>query len=464
MEVRPVPDVLEDVAAFAEARLADPARALATHVGVAGGRAVHELREVMAADPGQRPAPLRDPGGGVVRASGAEVGGALHRGGVRIAAFEDRFERRDPGRQIRATSAGLLGRRARHIANAVTVTGPGEKPAADLDRDMVGVEPSRGGEQRPAVLVALAHDARRVRGRVQHVLELRLDQRALLLDDDDGVEPLGEAPRPLRLQREGHRHLVQPDPEPPPRRLVDAQILERLPHVEVGLAGGRHPQPRPVRIPYRAVEAVGARERLHRFELVLVQTLLLLLGRVRPADPQPLGGHGRVVREDDLDPLRIDLHRGGGLDGVVHTLERGPAPAVARQGEGVEPEVQDLLHPGRIEHRDRRIDHRVLAVVRGGRGFAGVVVAEQRDGPAKLRGPGQVRMAQHVAGTVHPRPLAVPEAEHPVVRALAVEPRLLRAPAGGGRDILVDAGLKHHVMPVEMRLRAPELLVEPAER
>ena len=73
-------------------------------------------------------------------------------------------------------------------------------------------------------------------------------------------------------------------------------------------------------------------------------------------------------------------------------------------------------------------------------------------------------MAQHVAGTVHPRPLAVPEAEHPVVRALAVEPRLLRAPAGGGRGILVDAGLEHHVMPVEMRLRAPELLVEPAER
>ena len=93
-----------------------------------------------------------------------------------------------------------------------------------------------------------------------------------------------------------------------------------------------------------------------------------------------------------------------------------------------------------------------------------MIVAEQRHDPAELRGPGQVRVPQHVAGAVHPRPLAVPEAEHPVVCALAVEPGLLRAPAGGGRDVLVDAGLEHHVMPVEMGLRALHLLVEPAQR
>ena len=93
-----------------------------------------------------------------------------------------------------------------------------------------------------------------------------------------------------------------------------------------------------------------------------------------------------------------------------------------------------------------------------------MIVAQQRHDPAELRGPGQVRVPQHVAGAVHPRPLAVPEAEHPVVCALAVESGLLRAPAGGGRDVLVDAGLEHHVVPVEMGLRALHLLVEPAQR
>ena len=248
------------------------------------------------------------------------------------------------------------------------------------------------------------------------------------------------------------------------RRLVDAEILERLPDVEIGLAGGRDPEPRPVRIPHRAIEAVGAAERLHRFNLPLVQARLLLLGGIRPADPQPLGGDDRIVGDDDLEPLRIDLHRGGGLDGVVHALERGPAATVAREGDGVEPEVQDLLDPSRIEHRDRRIDHRVLAVVRGGRRLAGVIVAEQRHHAAEPRRPGEVRVSQHVPGAVDARALAVPDAEHAVVRALAVELGLLRPPARGRRDVLVDPGLEHHVMPVEVRLRAVDLQVEPAER
>ena len=73
-------------------------------------------------------------------------------------------------------------------------------------------------------------------------------------------------------------------------------------------------------------------------------------------------------------------------------------------------------------------------------------------------------MAQRVAGAVDPWALAVPEAEHPVVRALAVELCLLGAPAGGSRDVLVDAGLEHHAMLLQVRLRPFELQVEPAER
>ena len=246
--------------------------------------------------------------------------------------------------------------------------------------------------------------------------------------------------------------------------LVDAEVLERLADVEVGLAGGRDPEPRPVRVPHRAVEPVGAAERSDRLQLALVEPRLLLLRRVRPADPEALGGKDGVVGDDHFDPLGVDLHRGGRLDGVVDALQRGPAAAVAREREGVEPEVEDLLHAGRVEHRDGGVDHRVLAVVRGGRGLAGVVVAEQRHHPAEPRRPREVRVAQRVARAVHARPLAVPQAEHPVVRALAVEPGLLGAPAGGGRDVLVDAGLEDHVVLLQVCLRPIELEIESAER
>ena len=73
-------------------------------------------------------------------------------------------------------------------------------------------------------------------------------------------------------------------------------------------------------------------------------------------------------------------------------------------------------------------------------------------------------MPQHIAGAVDTGALAVPEAEHAVTSTLAVELCLLRSPARGGRDILVDAGLEHHVMLLQVRLRAFELQVEPAER
>ncbi len=78
MEIGAVAHVLKHVLAPAERRLADPAGALGPHLGVAGGFPVHELRQVVAADAGQRAAALRHPGGSAVRTPGAEVRRALH--------------------------------------------------------------------------------------------------------------------------------------------------------------------------------------------------------------------------------------------------------------------------------------------------------------------------------------------------------------------------------------------------
>ena len=79
VEIGAVADVLEDVRGLGEGRLPDPARALAAHVGEGRGLPVHPLRHVVAADAGERAAPLRHLGRAVVGAARAEVGHALHR-------------------------------------------------------------------------------------------------------------------------------------------------------------------------------------------------------------------------------------------------------------------------------------------------------------------------------------------------------------------------------------------------
>jgi hypothetical protein len=90
--------------------------------------------------------------------------------------------------------------------------------------------------------------------------------------------------------------------------------------------------------------------------------------------------------------------------------------------------------------------------------------AHQGEHAAILRGAGEIGVAEHVAGAVDARALAVPHAEHAVVLALVAQFGLLRAPDRGRGEIFVQAGLEQDVVLVEMRLRPHELLIEPAER
>jgi hypothetical protein len=81
-----------------------------------------------------------------------------------------------------------------------------------------------------------------------------------------------------------------------------------------------------------------------------------------------------------------------------------------------------------------------------------------------LRGAGHVDVAKDVAGAVHARPLAVPEAEDAVELALAAQLRRLAAPERGGGEILVQARLEHDVGGFEVLSRARHLHVDRAER
>src|SRR5689334_22267178 len=99
---------------------------------------------------------------------------------------------------------------------------------------MRGQEPGAGGPAAApapfAAVVELADDARRAHAFlpvVELFLDLVLDDLALFLHHQDLFQPLGEAPRALRLERPGERDLVEAQTDVASDLLVDAEIGER---------------------------------------------------------------------------------------------------------------------------------------------------------------------------------------------------------------------------------------------
>ena len=131
-----------------------------------GGLAVHPARHEVAADAGHGLAALGDLGRGVVRAAGAEIGGAGGAGDGE----ED----------------GRLGQR-RGAAGEAFVREEAVEAAGDDGHEEAGGELAGPGDEAVVVLVALAdHALGLVAGVVVEILlELALDDAALLLDDED---------------------------------------------------------------------------------------------------------------------------------------------------------------------------------------------------------------------------------------------------------------------------------------
>ena len=77
---------------------------------------------------------------------------------------------------------------------------------------------------------------------------------------------------------------------------------------------------------------------------------------------------------------------------------------------------------------------------------------------------GGVRVLQRIDRAVDARPLAIPEREHAIMRGAGEEANLLRAPDGGGREVLVHTGLEVDVVRLELGLDLIERAVEIAER
>ena len=443
VEVGAVAHVLEHVRALGKRRLAHPGHALGTHLGVAQRAAVHALRHPRAADACVAAAAFRDARGGVVRAARAEVEAARHD-----------VHRAQHGLAPRQ-SVGHVQQRRVDLGQAV----------AQHLGDHGGVQRHLHAQQLGAALVLLADDLRGALLAVEDVLELRLQQRALFLDDDDLVQAQRELGDAAGLQRPDHADLVDHQTQRLRACLVDAEICQRLAHVEPALARGDDADARALAPPERhAVDAVGLREGLHRRQLVVDQAKFLRVRGVGQADVQTVRRHVRQRGQRKGRAGLVHLHRARGIGRVLDALHAHPAARVARQRPAVQAVLDQLRHAGGREDGHLRVHQRELALVAGGGRFAGVVVAHQHQHAAVPRAARQVAVAEGVARAVHARPLAVPDGEHAVEAPLPANLGHLAAPDGRGSQVLVHAGHEHHVVRLQVFARLDQLIVEGAQR
>src|SRR6185437_1447873 len=103
-------------------------------------------------------------------------------------------------------------------------------------------------------------------------------------DDENLLEPGGEVLGAVRLERPAQADLVEADAETLRLGIVDAEIVERLADVEIGLAGRGDAEPRLGRVEDDAVEPVDSCEGEDGVHLRPVQPALLIERRVGPAD------------------------------------------------------------------------------------------------------------------------------------------------------------------------------------
>ena len=233
-----------------------------------------------------------------------------------------------------------------------------------------------------------------------------------------------------RLQRPADAHLEDPHPDLGGHRRIDAQILKGLQDIQIGLARGDDAKPGLGAVHDDAIKPVGSGKRPRRAQLVLAEPHFLLQRLVRPAGVQTAWRQGKVLWQLGANPVRVNAGDHGGIRRFGDGLQPHPATAVAGQGPAEHAEVKHFLNIGRVEYRHRGSDEDVLRLMRQGGRLAGVVVPGDCQHPAVPGGAAGVGVAEGIDAAVHPRPLAVPHAEHAIELGFGVEFDLL---ASGNR-------------------------------
>ncbi len=298
---------------------------------------------------------------------------------------------------------------------------------------------------------------------VELFLQLVLDELPFLLDDENFIQPFREVPHALGIERPRHRDLVQANADLGGCRGVDAELIQRLAHIEIGFAGGDDAEPRARAVHHDAAEPVRAHIGHRRVNFVALEPQLLRQRLVGPADVEPVGRHFEIRGQTRHHAMQIQLDARRGLHRIGDRLHRDPAAGEARHRPAVQAEIEELLRRRWIQHGDHRGRENVVALVRQRGRLRAMVVAHDHQHAAMLRGARGIAVLEHIDGAISARPLAVPHRKDAVVFRALEQIDLLAAPDGGGCKLLIHAGLEVHVVRAQQLLLPPQRLVERAE-
>ncbi len=272
------------------------------------------------------------------------------------------------------------------------------QPLDEQAGDPGGVELGVDRDERPALVVELAQHQGAQRHAVQLVLDVELDERTLVLQDEDLRQPVGELPHDASLERVGHPQLQQPHAEAVQLVVVQPEVPAGLAQVEVRLARRDDAEAvvRPVQgDPVDVVLArVGERGRHTGVDERAFQ--------LQDAGAVEVGGRdvhvGTTVElrrhHDRRHPTWGDEGRAGAVGDARRHLECGPQARAARERHRVHAEVEDLLYVAGVEHRHHDGGRWELGGARCGGRLGGGVVPD--DGHRAAR-PGSCRTGWPVA-------------------------------------------------------------------
>ncbi|MGF6480660.1 hypothetical protein QFZ91_002823 [Paraburkholderia sp. JPY419] len=447
VKVGAVAEILEYVAGLREHRMRRPVDAFAAHLNQSGRVALHPRRHEMTADAGLlRDRTVRHFRRRVVRTAGAEVRRALHAvGRVRqdlrrdqiddaFAAIERRLVLREPVRE--------------HRQNARR---PQFAERRQQQRAIFGV---LADHDRPRALHAV----------VQIVLDLLLDDGALLFDHEYFGQARHERVEACRLQRKRQPDLV--DAHAGRVEIGDGQIepAQRFHQIEMRLAARDDAD---VRVRARCdpfVDAVDARKLAHRVELRVQTRFDRQARQIGPAVVQTAGWCFEFLRWCPFGLQRVEIDGRARFDGLRNRLVADPRAREARQRPAVQAELEHVRDVRRIHHRHMPRHHREVALMGHRRRHAAVIVAGDHQHAAVRRRAVRVAMLQRIARAVDARALAVPHREYAIDGTLGIGFDALRAEHGGAAEFFVDRGQKADIARGEQFFRLPQLLIDHAER
>ena len=190
-----------------------------------------------------------------------------------------------------------------------------------------------------------------------------LDELALFLDDEDFLQPFAEVAHAVRLQRPRHADLVELEAYLRRHRLVDAQLVQRLERVRIGLACRDDAEARLRAVPDHLVDVVGLGERQRREPLVELEAGVFLAPHVAQANVQAAFRCFKV-RKHDVAPFVVQIDRRAGFHRIGRSLQADPAAREAGHGDAEQAILHILMHAGRIQERHERRLEIVIGLVR----------------------------------------------------------------------------------------------------